>query len=176
MRASVVGFICVAIALCGCGSEDAAESPTPSPAAARCPAGTKLVTAEDLVPEPAPGYSLAPSEPDATRPIVGALRGAIGDRWRDHDEKVLVRDGATNGALVLVINHTEKAGGVGELVTGMTDSGRPSEPIRFRGQQTRLARLVDGAYLTAAVAGECAVVLLFADTERLVRDAVKQFA
>jgi hypothetical protein len=34
----------------------------------------------------------------------------------------------------------------------------------------------DGAYATAAVAGECAVVMLFADSENLVRDAAEQLS
>jgi hypothetical protein len=186
MRTLMAGLAFAAIALSGCGGSDdeaAAGGPSSTPTAATehtptgpCPAGTKLVTVEELVPDPAPGYSLAPSDPQATEPIVGTLRSAIGKRWRDHDEKVLVRDGALNGALVLVINHTEKSGGIDDIVAGMVDSGRDLEPIMLRGQETKLARMRDGAYATAAVAGECAVVMLFADSENLVRDAAEQLS
>src|SRR5687767_6214326 len=120
MRTLIAGLAFAAIALSGCGGSDdeaAAGRPSSTPTAATehtptgpCPAGTKLVTVDELVPDPAPGYSLAPSDPQATEAIVGTLRIAIGKRWRDHDEKVLVRDGASSGALVLVINHTEKSG------------------------------------------------------------------
>jgi hypothetical protein len=186
MRNFVAGLASAAIALSGCGGGDdeaAAGRPSSTPTAdtertpaGRCPAGTKLVTAEELVPDPAPGYSLVPSDPQATKPVVGMLRTAVGERWRDHDEKVLVRDGAASGALVLVINHTEKTGGIGEIVAGMTDSGRGGEPITLRGQETMLVRMIDGAYFTAAVAGECAVVLLIADSEKVARDAVEQLS
>jgi hypothetical protein len=184
MRFFVAGLASVAIGLCGCGGGDdeaavGAPSSTPtadakSQPANRCPAGTKLVTAEQLIPDPASGYSLVPSDPQATKTIVNTLRSALGGRWRDHDENVLVRDGAASGALLLVINHTERTNGAGELVAGMTDSGRPGEPITVRGQTTKLVRTIDGAYVTAAVAGDCAVVLLFADSEKVARNAVRQ--
>jgi hypothetical protein len=186
MRSLVAGLASVLIALTGCGGGDdeaTAGRPSSTPKAdtertraGRCPAGTKLVTAEELVRDPAPGYSLVPSDPRATKPIVSTLRTTLGERWRDHDEKVLVRDGAASGALVLVINHTEKTGGTEEIVAGMTDSGRPGEPITLRGQETKLMRMIDGAYATAAVAGECAVVLLIADSEKEARNAVEQFS
>lgn len=183
--AFAAGLVSVTIALTGCGDgEDqaAAERPSGTPAAATeaasaapCPAGTELVTAEELVPDPSPGYSLAPSDPQATEVVVGTLRSALGDRWRGHDEQVLVRDGADSGTLVLVINHAERTSGTDELVAGMTDSGRGGEPITVRGQKTKLVQMIDGAYFTAAVAGECAVVLLIADAERDIRAAIKQF-
>ena len=56
----------------------------------------------------------------------------------------------------------------------MTDSGRPGEPITLRGQETKLLRMIDGAYATAA--GECAVVRLFADSEKEARNAVEQLS
>jgi hypothetical protein len=186
MRTLVAGLASAAIALSGCGGGDdeaAAGRPSSTPtadtehtSAGGCPAGTKLVTVEDLVPDPAPGYSLAPSDPQATQPIVGTLRTALRKRWRDHDEKVLARNGAASGTLVLVINSTEKTGGTDDIVAGMTDSGRGGEPITLRGQETKLVRMIDGAYFTAAVAGECAVVLLIADTEKQTRDAVEQLS
>jgi hypothetical protein len=183
VRTFLAGLACAAIAVSGCGSDDgaeqAAEPPSTTPAAEHtpagaCPAGTRLVTAKDLVPDPAPGYSLAESDPEATKTIVGTLRTALGERWRDHDEQVLVRDGASNGALLVVINATEKTGGTDDLVAGMVDSGRESEPITVRGKPSRIARMIDGAYMTAANAGDCATVLVFGDTEKLVRDAAKQ--
>jgi hypothetical protein len=186
MRTLIAGLAFAAIALSGCGGGDdeaVAGRPSSTPAAdtehtpaGRCPAGTKLVTAEELVPDPAPGYSLTASDPQATERIVGTLRAAVGERWRDHDEKVLVRDGASNGTLVLVINHTEKSGGTDDIVAGMVDSGRDGEPITLRGQKTKLVRTIDGAYFTGAVAGDCAVVLLIADSEKEAREAVKQLS
>jgi hypothetical protein len=183
MRIPIAGLAAAAaFALSGCGGgeeEPAAERPTSTPSAENtpaggCPAGTKLVTAEELVPDPASGYSLVPSDPQATETIIGTLRSAIGERWRDHDANVLARDGASSGTLVLVINSTEKSGGTDDVVAGMVASGAGGEPITLRGEQTKLVRTVDGAYLTAASAGECAVVLLIADSESEARKAVRQ--
>ena len=186
MRTLIAGLAFAAIALSGCGGDDdeaAAGRPSSTPTATaehtpagRCPAGTKLVTAKELVPDPAPGYSLAPSDPQATETIVGTLRTALGERWRDHDAQVLVRDGASSGTLVLVINSKEKSSGTDDIVAGMVDSGREGEPITLRGQETKLVRMIDGAYFTGAVAGDCAVVLLIADTEKEARNAVKQLS
>lgn len=184
VRTYLAGLACAAIAVGGCGGGDdepAAERPPSTPTAAAehtpggaCPAGTKLVTAKDLVPDPARGYSLAASDPEATKTIVSTLRAALGERWRDHDEQVLARDEAASGTLVLVINGTEKSGGTDDLVAGMIDSGRDTEPITVRGQETKLARMIDGAYLTGAVAGDCALVMLIADSEKELRAAAKQ--
>ena len=88
--------------------------------------------------------------------------------------KVLARDGAASGTLVLVINSTEKTGGTDDIVAGMIDSGRDGEPITLRGQETKLVRTIDGAYVTAAVAGDCAMVLLIADSEKQARNAARQ--
>ena len=188
MRTFVAGLTLAAIAFGGCGDGDgktAAERPSTTSAAeatttpaGRCPDGTKRVTAAELVPDPAPGYALAPSDPAATKSIVTPLTTALGDRWRGHDEKVLARDGASSGTLLLVVNSTEKTGGNDDIVAGMlasaNESGHKSEPITVRGQETQLVRTADDSYLTVGVAGECAVVMLISASEKEARDAVKQ--
>jgi hypothetical protein len=188
MRTVLAGFTFVAIALGGCGQsgeKTAAKRPsstgtpeaTANPAG-RCPNQTKRVTAEALVPDPAPGYSLVPSDPAATKTIVTPLKTALGDRWRDHDEKVLARDGASSGTLLLVINSTETTGGIGDIVAGLlkgaSEGGYKTEPITIRGQDTQLVRTADDSYMTVGVAGECAVVMLISASEEEVRGAVKQ--
>ena len=184
MRTLVAGLTCAAIAFGGCGDNDSqttAERPSDTPTAeaahtpaGACPAGTKPVTAEDLVPDPAPGYSLVPSDPAATKSIVTPLRTALKDRWRGHDEKVLARDEASSGVLLLVINSTEKMGGTDAIIAGILDSGHDGEPITIRGQEAKLVRTADDSYFTAGVAGECAALLIFASSEAQARNAVKQ--
>ena len=136
------------------------------------------MTAEQLVPDPAPGYSLVASDPAATKAIVAPLKAALGKRWRDHDEKVLARDGASSGTLLLVINGTERTGGIGDIVAGMLkaagEGGHRTEPITVRGQQTQLVRTADDAFMSAGVAGDCAVLILVSASEKDMRDAAKQ--
>jgi hypothetical protein len=184
MRTRIALVTATALAFAGCGNhrdQTAAERPSRTPAAERagtpagaCPEGTKPVTAAELVPHPARGYSLAPSDPAVTRAIVTPLKAALRDRWRGHDEKVLARDEASRGTLLLVINSTERTSGTDAIVAGILDSGHDGEPITVRGEQTKLVRTADDTYVTAGIAGECAVLLLFAGTEADVRDAVKQ--
>ena len=188
MRSFLAGLTTAAIAWSGCGGSDdktaggqrsttsAAEAP--GAPAGRCPDGTKPVTAKELVPDPAPGYSLAPSDPAAIKPIVTQFKTALGDRWRGHDAKVLARDGASNGTLLLVVNSSEKTGGNDDIVSGMLKSanarGYKTEPITVRGQETRLSETADDSYVTVAAAGECAAVMVLATSEKELRGAVKQ--
>jgi hypothetical protein len=188
MRTLLAGLTSAAIAVGGCGDGDGTTAATQPSAtstaeatatpAGRCPDGTKRVTAEQLVPDPAPGYALAPSDRAATKAIVTPLKTALGDRWRDHDEKVLTRDGASSGTLLLVINSTETTGGNDDIVAGMLESAKQSgyetEPITVRGHESQLVRTADDSYATVGVAGECAVVVLISTSEKQVRDAAKQ--
>ena len=111
------------------------------------------------------------TDPDrALRTLVFALK----ERWRGHDEKVLARDEASSGVLLLAINSTEKTGGTDAIVAGILDSGHDGEPITIRGQKAKLVRTADDSYFTAGVAGECAALLIFASSETQARNAVKQ--
>jgi len=187
MRVFLASLTSAVIAFGGCGDGEgkkAADKPSPSSTAEAgatpagpCPDGTKLVTADELVADPAPGYSLAPSDPAATKTIVTRLKTALGDGWRGHDAKVLARDGASRGTLLLVINTTEKTGGNDDIAAGMLDraneSGYKTEPITVGGQETRLVRNAD-SYATVGVAGECAAVMVVSTSEKAVHNAVEQ--
>src|SRR4051794_24346120 len=154
-------------------------SPTsPGAPGGRCPPQIKPVTAQDLVSNPAPGYSLVPSDATSTKTIVTLLKAVLRDSRRGHDEKVLARDRASSGTLLLVVNSTEKTGGNNDIVSGILEgtkaSGDKTEEITVRGQTTRLVRTGDGAYTTVAPAGDCAVVMLISDSEKELRRAAKQ--
>jgi hypothetical protein len=191
MRAFLAGLSSFAIAFSGCGDRDAktgAKQPSSTSAAQatattssdRCPDQVKPVRAQDLISDPAPGYSLVPSDAASTKTIVTLLKAVLGDSWRGHDEKVLARDGASSGTLLLVVNSTEKMGGNNDIVAGILEgtkqSGDETEAITVRGQRTQLVRTGDGAYTTVAPAGDCAVVMLISDSEKELRRAAKQLA
>jgi hypothetical protein len=98
----------------------------------------------------------------------------MGDSWRGYDAKVLVRKGELDGAAVIVINSDDKtisreADLARGFETGAEKRGVTAEKIAIGGHEGRMVPTTDGAYLAMAPAGLCAVVVLVADTEPLLR-------
>lgn len=86
--------------------------------------------------------------------------------------KVLARPRAERGTVVLVVNANERIDDTtrGSLAAER-DAGVHGEPIEIAGEPGRLNVTADGAYLGVAAAGECAMVMLVADEEQVLRGA-----
>jgi hypothetical protein len=88
---------------------------------------------------------------------------------------VLVRHKKVNGAAVMVLNSSDKTSGSDDLIRGAEkgaeQAGQTAVPIDIAGQEGRMVQTPDGAYIAMAPTARCAVVLLLADTDALVRDA-----
>lgn len=140
-----------------------------------CPTGTRVVKARDVIGDTPDGFQVAAGDRRVLDALVAPLRSALGDRWRGYDARVLVRSGAENGAVVIVINSTERTGGLDEIVGGAEEAARERgtevQRVDIGGHRAPLIRAADGGYLASAPAGPCAVTMLVADTEALLRDA-----
>jgi hypothetical protein len=167
--------ILVAAALCGAGCGSPTRGIAPSKPAA-CPDGVGPLEARDLIGRPPPaGYEVVPGDRKALKEFAMQFRPSLGDAWRGYDAAVLVRRDKMNGAAVVVLNAGERTGGNEELIRGMEagarERGADTEPIQIAGQEGRMVRAPDGAYLAMAPTGECAAVVVVADRATLVRDA-----
>jgi hypothetical protein len=156
----------------GCG----AGSP-PKPLDVRgCPSGKDTIRAADVIGHPPPaGYEVVPGDKQRLKQIADQFKASIGKSWRGYDARVLVRRKKANGAAVMILNSDDKTTGSNDLIRGAEEgaeqSGQTAEPLTIAGQEGRVVQATDGAFIAMAPTGRCAVVLLIADTERLVRDA-----
>jgi hypothetical protein len=155
----------------GCGAADRVE-----PLDLRgCPSGKDIVRAKEVIGTPPQGYEVVPGDKKRLKQIAEQFKAAIGDSWRGYDARVLVRRKRINGAAVLVINGDDKTSGNNELINGAErgaeETGQTAEPIVIGGQEGRMVRAPDGAYIAMAPTARCAMVILIADTAPLVRDA-----
>jgi hypothetical protein len=169
-RFAAIAIAAVLAAGCGGGGERPASSaPTPG---GPCPEGTPFVRAADLIgPSPA-GHEVLPADREALATFVGRLREGLGDRWRGYDAKVMARPGAAFGTVVLVVNSHERGDASGGgIVAAERDAGRQGEPIDIAGRPGRLNVAADGAHVAVAPAGDCALAMLVADEERMLRRA-----
>jgi hypothetical protein len=169
-----IAAIVVAAALSGpaCGGDDGPEG---APESLACPEGTAPLTARDVIGDPPAGYRIAAGDPQALKRFVDQVRPQVGHRWKGYDAKVLVRRGKLNGAAVIVINTNEKTGTSETFLDSAKRAeertGMPGEDIQIGDEPGRLRQAADGGYVATALAGPCAVAMLVADTEPLVRDA-----
>ena len=170
-RIATIAVTALLVVGCGGGNAGRAKSsaaPTPGPA---CPEGTEFVRARDVIgPTPA-GFEVVPGARGRLEAAADVLRRGLGERWRGYDAKVLARPRAANGTAVVVINSHERGGDdfMRGFLAAERDAGKQGEPIQVAGEEGRLHRAADGAYIAIAPAGECALVLLVATQEQLVR-------
>lgn len=155
----------------GCGAADRVE-----PLDLRgCPSGKDIVRARDVIGTPPQGYEVVPGDKKRLKQIADQFKATVGDSWRGYDARVLVRRKRLNGAAVLVINSDDKTTGNNELIKGAErgaeQTGQTAEALDIGGQEGRMVRAPDGAYIAMAPTARCAVVILIADTAPLVRDA-----
>ena len=140
-----------------------------------CPEGTEFLRARDVIGQAPPGYAIVSGDRQALDGFVAQFRKPLGARWRGYDAKVLARRGADNGTAVIVINTHERSGGSDDILRGAEaskrDRGTDYERLRVGGEVGPLSQAPDGAYIAAASAGTCSLVVLVADTEKLVRTA-----
>jgi hypothetical protein len=169
-------LIAIALALPGlaCGGDDP-DGPAGASGGAACPEGTPPVKAAAVIGTPPPGYRTAVGDREALERFADQIRPQVGHRWEGYDAKVLVRRGKINGAAVIVINTNEKTGTTETFLRSAKraeeESGTPGEDIRIGDEPGRLRQALDGGYIATALAGPCAVMMLVADTEPLLRDA-----
>jgi hypothetical protein len=161
--ASVGGF--------GCGAADRVK-----PIDFRgCPSGKDVVTAKDVIGSPPQGYEVVGGDKRRLRQIANQFKATLGDSWRGYDARVLVRRKRITGAAVFVINRDDRTSGNDELIKGAErgarESGQTAESLDIAGQEGRMVRAPDGAYIAMAPTDRCAVVVVIADTAPLVRDA-----
>jgi hypothetical protein len=155
----------------GCGPADRVE-----PLDLRgCPSGKDVVTATDVIGTPPAGYEVVPGDKQRLKQIADQFKATIADSWRGYDARVLVRRKRLNGTAVLVINSDDRTTGNDELIKGAErgaeQTGQTAEPLDIAGQEGRMVRAPDGAYIAMAPAARCAIVILIADTAPRVRDA-----
>jgi hypothetical protein len=155
----------------GCGAADRVE-----PLDLRgCPSGNDIVTAKDVIGTPPEGYEVVRGDKRRLKQIADQFKATIGDSWRGYDARVLVRRKRLDGTAVMVINSDDKTTGNSELIKGAErgaeETGQTAERLDIAGQEGRMVRAPDGAYLAMAPAARCAVVILIADTAPRVRDA-----
>jgi hypothetical protein len=168
MLALVLG---VSLGALGCGAADRVQ-----PLDLRgCPSGKDIVRAKDVIGTPPPGYQVVPGDKPRLKQIADQFKATVGKSWRGYDVRVLVRRKRANGAAVLVINSDDKTTGNSELIKGAErgaeQTGQTAEPVDIGGQEGRMVRAPDGAYIAMAPTARCAVVIVIADTAPLVRDA-----
>jgi hypothetical protein len=164
----------------GCGGDEATRAAEPSATPATrepCPEGTQFVRARDVVGALPRGFALVPpAEPEALAAIARRFKRLLGsERWRGYDAKILVPPESRDGVAVMAINSDEKAGSPSGVVAGAEDAERDFgvayEPIRIAGQEGSLQQTPDGGFLAVGGAGECALVLLLAETRASARRA-----
>jgi hypothetical protein len=155
----------------GCGAADRVE-----PLDLRgCPSGKDIVTAKDVIGPPPDGYEVVPGDKRRLKQIADQFKATLGNSWRGYDARVLVRRKRLNGTAVMVINGDDKTSGNDELIKGAErgaeESGQTAERLDIAGQEGRMVRAPDGAYIAMAPNARCAVVILIADTAPRLRDA-----
>jgi hypothetical protein len=166
--------VVVAASLCGlgCGAGGRVE-----PLDLRgCPSGKDIVRATDVIGKPPPkGYVIDPGDKQRLKQIADQFKTTVGDSWRGYDARVLVRRKQVNGTAVIVINSDDKTTGRNDLIrgaeAGAKQAGQEAKPVTIAGQEGRILQTSDGAYIAMAPTDRCAVVLLLADREQLIRDA-----
>jgi hypothetical protein len=166
--------VVLAASLCGLGC--GAGSGIKSVDLRGCPSGKDVVHAADVIGHPPPaGYEVVAGDKQRLKQIATQFKSTIGDSWRGYDARVLVRHKKLNGAAVIILNSNDKTTGSDDLVRGAEEgakqTGQAAQPLTIAGQEGRMVKAPDGAFIAMAPTGRCAVVLLIADTERLVRDA-----
>lgn len=158
---------------CG-GGDEARRTAGPTPGGP-CPEGTEAVRARDVIGPTPSGYQVVPGDRAALDSIAEQLEAGFGERWRGHDARVIARRGAANGAAVIVVNVNEQTRDPDDFLQGVRaaeeDNDTRGEDISVGDRDGRLVRAQDGAYVAIAPAGTCALVMLIADTEAILRDA-----
>jgi len=143
-------------------------------AAGPCPKGTEFVRAREFIGPPPAGFEVVPGDRKALRSFAVQFKEAFEDQWRGYDAQVLVRRDEMNGTAVLIINAHEETEAQDKFLEGAMaaerETGSKGEPIRIAGKDGRMQRAPDGAYIGMAPAGTCSVVVLAADTEKILRD------
>ena len=151
-----------------------------SPESPACPEGTPGVTARDVIGTPPDGYRIVAGDRRALARFAEQVRAQAGHRWEGYDARVLVRRGELNGVAVFVINANEKTGTTETFLRSSRRAeeraGVPGEDITIGAEPGRLRKAVDGGVIATALAGPCAITMLVADTESLVRDAAPLMA
>jgi hypothetical protein len=155
----------------GCGAADRVE-----PLDLRgCPSGKDIVRATDVIGTPPQGYEVVPGDKKRLKQIADQFKTTIGSSWRGYDARVLVRRKRLNGAAVIVINSDDKTSGNDELIKGAErgaeETGQTAERVDVGGQEGRMVRAPDGAYIAMAPTARCAILVVIADTAPLARDA-----
>jgi hypothetical protein len=155
----------------GCGAADRVE-----PLDLRgCPSGQDIVKANDVIGPPPAGYEVVRGDKQRLKQIADQFKATVGDSWRGYDARVLVRRKRLNGTAVIVLNSDDRTTGNDELIKGAErgaeQAGQTAERLDIAGQEGRMVRAPDGAYIAMAPAARCAVVVLIADTAPRVRDA-----
>jgi hypothetical protein len=157
-----------------CGGDEGERAADPTPGEP-CPEGTELVRARDVIGPTPKGYQVVPGDRKALGAIANQLEAGFGERWRGYDARVIARRNAVNGTAVIIVNVNEQTESSEEFLRGVKaaeeDNDARGEDIRVGDHDGRLQRAPDGAYLAIAPAGTCALVMLVADDEALVRDA-----
>jgi hypothetical protein len=146
--------------------------PTP---AGPCPEGTEPVRARDVIGPTPSGYQVVRGDRAALDAIAQQLEAGFGERWRGYDARVIARGNAANGTAVIVVNVNEQTRDPEDFLQGVRaaeqDNDTRGEDIRIGDLDGRVVRARDGASVAIAPAGACALVMLIADTEALLRDA-----
>lgn len=181
-RLAVVASAGLLLSACGGdegkGSDDRAGARATASAAVAtpagpCPEGTDPVRARDVIGEAPQGYEILSGDQKAIATFVKQFRRPFGAAWRGYDAKVLARRGTDNGTAVIVINSNERSGGSDDVLAGAEaakrDRGTDYERIRIGGEEGPLSEAPDGAFIAVAPTGTCALVVLVADSEKLVR-------
>jgi hypothetical protein len=168
-----IAAFALTLLLCACGTE---EETTPRTAAQppKCPEGTPLLKARDVVGPDPRGYELVPVKADKhIEAFVGRIEREAGDGLRSYDTAALIDRSKKDGTAVLVLNSDEA--GSEDVVAGALeaerDRGVEGEPIVIDGRDGRLQQATDGSFIATAPAGECAMVLLIGLEKPLVREA-----
>jgi hypothetical protein len=170
-----IAVIVAALALSGlaCGGDE--EERAAAPESPACPEGTPALKARDVIGTPPEGYRIVAGDRRALRRFADQVRAQAGHRWEGYDAKVLVRRDRLNGVAVFVINANEKTGSRENFLRSSKRAeertGVPGEDIKIGTEPGRLRTGLDGGVIATALAGPCAITMLVADRESLVRDA-----
>ena len=174
MRQIAVIVAALALSSLACGGDEQPPSAGSSESPA-CPQGTPAVNARDVIGTPPEDYRIVAGDRRALRRFADQVRTQAGHRWEGYDARVLVRRGRLNGVAVVVINANEKTGSTETFLRSSKRAeeraGVPGEDIMIGAEPGRLRTGVDGGVIATALAGPCAITMLVADRESLVRDA-----
>ena len=173
-----IAVIVAALALSGlaCGGDEQEKPPSAgSSESPACPQGTPAVKARDVIGTPPENYRIVAGDRRALRRFAHQVRAQAGHPGEGYDARVLVRRGRLNGVAVVVINANEKTGSTETFLRSSKRAeeraGVPGEDIMIGAEPGRLRTGVDGGVIATALAGPCAITMLVADRESLVRDA-----